>query len=337
VAARTAFVTGGSGFIGGALLRHLRDEGWRVRALARSDRSAATVAELGAEAVRGDLDGVDAMAHGAEGCEMAFHAAAFVREWGTREEFERGNVEGTRNALSACRQAGVRRFVHVGTEAALLAGQPLVDADESEPLRPDSKARYSATKALAERAVRDANGDGFETVVIRPRFVWGRGDTSVLPGIVETIEQGRFAWIGGGRHRTSTTHVDNVVHGLLLGAERAPPGGVYFVTDGEAVVFRDFVTELVRTQGIEPPERSIPRPIARVMAAASEGAWRALRRKGPPPLTRFAYWAAALDCTIDISRARRDLGYEPVVSIEDGLAELRSAGSSRTTGSSRSV
>ena len=132
----------------------------------------------------------------------------------------RGNVEGTQNALEASRGAGVRRFVHVGTEAALLAGEPLVEVDERAPLRFDSPALYSETKARAEEAVVEAAGQGFETVVIRPRLVWGPGDTTILPALVEAVKAGRFAWIGGGRHTTSTTHVDNVVEGLLLGAER---------------------------------------------------------------------------------------------------------------------
>ena len=205
MAERTAFVTGGSGFIGGRLIRRLAGDGWRVRALARSDRSAAAVEEAGAEAVRGNLDQVEAMRAGAEGCELAFHAAAFLGDWGRREEFERGNVIGTENALEACRAAGVRRFVHVGTEAALLAGEPLVNVDETAPLRPDSPALYTSTKARAEQAVRAASSDGFETVVVRPRFVWGTGDTTVLPALVEAVNRGRFSWIGGGGHRTSTT------------------------------------------------------------------------------------------------------------------------------------
>src|SRR2546423_2978612 len=221
MAERSAFVTGGSGFIGGRLIRRLVGDGCGVRALARSDRSAAAVEEAGAVAVRGDLDQVEAMRAGAEGCELAFHAAAFVGEWGSRADYERGNVIGTQNALEARRSAGVRRFVHVGTEAALLAGQPLVDADETAPLRPDSPALYPSTKAQAEQAVRGANVDGvFETVVVRPRFVWGVGDTSVLPSLLEAVERGRFSWIGGRGHRTSTPNVDNTVHGLVLGAER---------------------------------------------------------------------------------------------------------------------
>jgi nucleoside-diphosphate-sugar epimerase len=329
---KTAFVTGGSGFIGGRLIRRLVSEGWSVRALARSPSAAEKVREAGAEAVEGDLERLGHMRSGAEGCSHAFHAAAHLGEWGSRAEFERINVVGTRNVLDACRDAGVNRFIHIGTEAALLAGRPLVNVNEDEPLRPDSKAPYAATKAMAEQAVRDANDDGFETVVVRPRLVWGRGDTTVLPNLIRAIETGRFSWIGGGRHLTSTTHVDNTVHGLMLGAERGKAGGVYFVTDGEPVVFRDFVTELVGTQGVEIPDRNMPAALARFSAGACEAAWRTLPLRGVPPVTRIAVWLSSLETTIDISRARTELGYEPVRTADEGMRELRETAATVITG-----
>ena len=320
------FVTGGSGFIGGRLIERLRGDGHSVRALARSDAAAARVSERGGEPVPGDLSSVQAMRDGAAGCETAFHAAAALGDWGKREEFERGNVEGTANALRACADAGVRRFVHVGTEAALLAGQPLVNVDETAPLRPDSPALYSSTKARAEQLVLDANREGFETVVVRPRFVWGRGDTTLLPQLVELARSGRFAWIAGGHHRTSTTHVENTVEGLVLGAMRGKPGNAYFVTDGEPVVFRTFVSELLSTQAVDPPSRSVPGPVAHTLAVGGETAWRLLPLPGRPPLTRFAYWVSAQECTIKIDKARAELGYAPVRTIADGLRELQEAG-----------
>ena len=321
-----AFVTGASGFIGGALTRSLIGDGWRVRALARSDGAAAQASALGAEPVAGDLKDAEAIQAGAEGCSLAFHAAAVLGEWGSRDEFERGNVGGTENALACCAAAGVGRFVHVGTEAGLLAGQPLVRVDEQAPLRTDSPALYASTKARAEIAVREANRQGFETVVVRPRLVWGVGDTTILPSLVGAVESGRFAWIGGGRHLTSTTHVDNAVHGLRLGAERGRAGGAYFVTDGEPVVFREFVTELLATQGVEAPDRTLPPPLAHAIAVAGETAWRLLPLRGQPPLTRFAYWFATQEATIDISLARQELGYAPARTIAEGMAELRGAG-----------
>jgi nucleoside-diphosphate-sugar epimerase len=321
--ARSAFVTGGSGFIGGGLIRRLVNDGWSVRALARSDTAEQTVAELGAEPARGELGDVDSIAAGAEGCELAFHLAAHLGDSGAWEDFERGNVEGTNNTLEGCARAGVRRFVHCGTEAALMAGQPLVQVDETAPLRPDSPAPYPATKAKAEQAVRDANREGFETVVLRPRFVWGAGDTTLLPAMVSMVEAGRFVWVGGGGQLTATTQVENVVEGLVLAADKGAPGEAYFVTDGEPVVFREFVSAMLKTQDVEPPGRTMPNWLGRTVAAVSEPAWRWLPLPGRPPLARFTYWILTQECTIDDSKARRELGYAPIVTREQGLAELR--------------
>jgi nucleoside-diphosphate-sugar epimerase len=234
-------------------------------------------------------------------------------------------VQGTRNALEASRRAGVRRFVHVGTEAALMAGDPLVDVDETAPLRPDSKALYPATKAQAEMAVREANGADLETVVVRPRLVWGVGDTTIMPGLAEAVRAGRFRWINGGRHLTATTHVENTVEGLWLGATKGRPGEAYFVTDGEPVVFREFISDLLATQRLEIPDKDAPAAVARLAGPVLEGLWGVMRRTSPPPITRLTYWLSAQECTIDISKARSELGYAPVKTRSEGMQELEEA------------
>jgi nucleoside-diphosphate-sugar epimerase len=283
------------------------------------------VREAGAEAARGSLEDPGSLESAARGAEYAFHAAAKLGDYGDWKEFRAVNVGGTRHLIKACRTAGVRRLVHVGTEAALLRGQPLVAADERTPLAFDSRAPYSATKAAAEAAVIEANGGGLETVVVRPRFVWGVGDTTLLPIIAAMVRAGRFRWIGGGRHLTSTTHVDNTVEGLVLGAERGRPGNAYFVTDGSPVVFREFLTALLATQGVQAPEGDVPLRVARAAAAVGETAWRVLPLPGTPPVTRFSVWASGMECTIDDTKAREQLGYRPVMTRDHGLTAMQAA------------
>jgi nucleoside-diphosphate-sugar epimerase len=176
---------------------------------------------------------------------------------------------------------------------------------------------------MAEEVVLNAGTPGFETVIVRPRFVWGPGDTTLLPRLVYVVRSGMFAWIGGGQHLTDVTHVANVVEGLVLAAERGAPGGIYFVTDGEPVVFREFVSELLRTQGVEAPSRSFPKPVAGALAAIGETAWRLLRLRSAPPLPWLAYWVASQECTINISRARGELGYKPIMTRAAGMTQLR--------------
>jgi nucleoside-diphosphate-sugar epimerase len=319
-----AFVTGGSGFIGGGLLRRLAADGVQVTALARSDASAEKVRALGAEPFVADLNGD--LTPGLEGCDVAYHAAAKVEQWGPWEEFQAATIDGTRNAVEACRDAGVKRFVHVGTEAALVDGNALVNADETWPLKPDSRAYYPRSKARAEQLVVAANGDGgMETVVLRPRFVWGPGDTTLLPAIVDLIRSGKFSWVGGGGNLTSTAHVDNVVEGMVLAAAKGRGGEAYFVTDGDPLPFKEMITAMVATDGVTPGKRNVPAGVAKAAAAVAEGVWRTLRLKGEPPITRLAVWNSALECTVSDAKARAELGYEPVISRKDGLAALSSS------------
>jgi nucleoside-diphosphate-sugar epimerase len=143
--------------------------------------------------------------------------------------------------------------------------------------------------------------------------------------MIRMIDAGRFAWIGGGGNVTATTHVGNVVEGLALAAQKGRPGEAYFVTDGEPAVMREFVTELLATQGVEPPDRTLPAWLAGAIATGSEAAWRLLPLPGSPPLNRFSYWLLTQECTIDIAKARRELGYDPIVSKQEGMEELRAA------------
>src|SRR6185436_3545111 len=228
---------------------------------------------------RGDLDDRAAMQIGMKGADVAIHAAAHVAEHGPLAEFMRVTVTGTENALAAALAAGVPRFVHVSTEAVLADGNPIVRADETRPRTTRPAGPYPLSKGLAEERVLAANRDGLATVIVRPRFIWGAGDTNLIPRIVELVKRGRFGWIGGGRYLTSTCHVDNVVEGILLAAERGGPGEIYFLTDGEPVEFRAFLTQVLATYGADPGDRSVPRWLARTVAALT--GW--MKR---PPVTR---------------------------------------------------
>jgi len=315
---KRAFVTGGSGFVGGRVIRQLRTRGVEVAALARSARSASVVEALGATAVRGDLDDRAAMQAGMAGADVMIHAAAHVAEHGPLAEFLRVTVTGTENVLAAAHAAKVPRLIHVSTEAVLADGKPIIAADETRPRTTRPAGPYPLSKVLAEERVLAANRDGLATIIVRPRFIWGAGDTNLIPKIVETVKRGRFGWIGGGHYPTSTCHVDNVVEGILLAAERGRPGEIYFLSDGEPADFRDFLTQVLATYGVDPGARSIPRWLARATAALT--GW-----MKQPPVTRTAIALIGHEVTVVDAKARRDLGYTSHVSREQGLAEMRGA------------
>ncbi len=318
-------VTGGSGFVGRALIRTLRERGDTVRALARSPAAEKAVSAAGAEPVSGDLEDEAALSEGMQGASLVIHAAAKVELWGRREDFLRITVGGTERVIAAARAAGVGRLVHVSTEAVLAGGSALAGVDERTPLPENPVGLYPLSKGLAEQRARAANDATLTTVVVRPRLIWGRDDSVLLPGLIAAMKSGAWFWFGGGRHPTSTCHVRNVCAGTLLAAERGRGGEVYFLTDGEPVEFRDFVTRMVRTQGVEPPAREAPLWLGDGLARASEALWRALPLRGEPPLTRTAMNLFFREVTIRSDKAARDLGYAPPVSIEQGLAELAAA------------
>jgi nucleoside-diphosphate-sugar epimerase len=321
---RTVFVTGGSGFLGGALLDALAERGETARALARSAAAEAAVAGRGATPVRGGLADLDAMAAGMRGAELVVHCAARLTGWTDGAELHRTNVDGTRTVLQAARSAGVPRLVLVSTEQVVLGDRPLVDADESWPYPARWPGPYARTKAEAEQLVLAASTPELATVAVRPRLVWGRGDPTLLPALLAGARSGRLRWVDGGEHLTSTTHVRNAVEGILAAADRGRGGQAYFVTDGRPLPFREFATGLLATQGVPAPTGTVSGRVARAAAGGTGVLWRALPLPGRPPLDLTAVRVVGETCTLRDDRARRELGYEGQVSREQGLAELRS-------------
>ena len=298
------FVTGGSGFIGRALVRRLVAEGHSVRVLVRSEASADVVKRLAAEPVRGELTDPETWGDGVAGSEVLFHLAAETDVNADRARQWDVTVAGTQAAVDAARAAGVPHFVHCGSEAALLAGQPLVEVDETAPLRPDSEGAYCAAKAAAEAIVLDAGAPGFVTVSVRPRFVWGP-ESFLIDGLVEAAKTGSLAWIEGGHHTTNVTFVDNVVEGLILGWRRGRSGQAYFVTDRERADLRDFLETLFDLYGVH---ASIPELDADTAA-----------RVVPVPVR----WFLGQECTLRTEKAQAELGYAPIVSRTAGLDATR--------------
>lgn len=317
------FITGASGFVGGAAARTLIDAGHRISAMSRSDASDAVIRAIGAEPVRCDLQTV-APAH-LNGADAVVHAAAFVEAWGPPEAWYQANVLGTQAMLAAARGAGVKRFIHIGTEAAICHGQSVHGADENYPLAPDSPYPYCETKALAELQVVAAQTPDFTTIVLRPRFIWGPGDKTLLPAIAAMAKAGKFVWINHGKARTSTTHIDNLCHAIDLALTRGDGGQAYFVLDSGEITLKAMITALAETVGLRLPDTSAPGWLLRGIATLAEIAWRSLGLAGAPPLTRHVVMVMSCDCVLDGRKAAAGLGYAPIVTREAGLGAMRAS------------
>lgn len=320
-----AFVTGGSGFVGRNLIPYLVEHGWEVRALARSPEAGAAVRASGAEPATGDITSSEGLADNVRGCDAAFHAAAWADDWGDPAVAWNANVVGTERMLTAAREAGVKRFVHVSTEA-VLVGAPIVRATEDWPYPTRSLGLYTWTKREAEKLAKAASAPGFDVMVVRPRLIWGKGDTTLTPRFVEAAKSGTLKWLSGGRYLTSTCHVRNCCEGMLKAAEKGAPGEIYFLTDGEPVAFREIISALLKKEGVDADAiGSIPAFLAHASSIAMDAAWRLLRLKGRPPLPHASFHLMGEEVTVVDAKARKELGYAGEVTIAAGLAEIPQA------------
>jgi nucleoside-diphosphate-sugar epimerase len=312
---RRVFVTGGSGFVGSHLLRRLRQENIETVALARSASTSEQIASSGARVVVGDLGEPASLRQSMAGCDTVFHLGAYLPDWDYDKAY-RVNVEGTRALLECARQAGVRRVVYVSGTGVMVGHGPVHNVDEDVPRGPQVGV-LSATRILSEELAVSASSADLETVVVRFPYVWGQGDT-LRPVLARLVRSGKFRWIGGGRHLVSICHVRNAVSGLLLAATQGRPGSIYWIADDDVMPFRDFVRAQLAVDRLTPPDRSISRAMAAVMPTLSR--WAGARR--PPLLTPTVARFLGQEITVDASRARRELGYKPLVSWEQGLAAL---------------
>lgn len=320
-----ALVTGATGFVGGWLASELVSRSFRVRALSRRTTGLEALERLGVEVVHGDLADRAALVRAASGMDVVFHAAGRVSDWGPREAFLAANAEGTRNVVAACREAGVKRLVHLGSLTVLgLPRDGRAVSEETPPAPPIPGDFYTESKLAAERIVREAHGaGGLATTVVRPGAIWGPGDPNVVPRIVRLLRRGAMPYVGGGTNLLGLTHVENLVSGLLLAAgSEAAAGELYHVTDGEEVTAREAVDAIADALGVARPRVSLPYPVVLGAAALVEGTARALRLRRPPPLTRYGVRFVSCHARYDSGKARRELGYAPVVTFREGVKAL---------------
>lgn len=320
-----ALVTGGGGFLGGAIVRRLVARGDAVRSFARGEYP--ELAGLGVEVVRGDLSDAAALAAAAQGCDVVFHVAAKAGVWGPYAEYFRANVTGTENVVAACRAHGVRRLVYTSSPSVVFDGRDMEGVDESVPYPDHYHTAYPQTKALAEKLVLGANGAELATVSLRPHLIWGPGDPHLVPRIVARARAGRLRRIGNRPNLVDTVYIDNAAYAHLLAADHLAPGApvagkAYFITQGEPLPLWDMINRILAAAGLPPVTKSVPAGMAYAAGWLCETVYGLLRLRAEPPMTRFVARELATAHWFNIDAARRDLGYRPAVSLEEGLKRL---------------
>ncbi|MFY2763883.1 2-alkyl-3-oxoalkanoate reductase [Arenimonas sp. MALMAid1274] len=320
-------VTGGAGFLGQALCAGLVAQGHEVTSFQRSHSTALDA--MGVRQVRGDLADAAAVTAAFAGQQAIFHNAAKAGAWGSYDSYFQANVVGTRNVLAAMRQHGIPTLVYTSTPSVTHSGRtPVEGGNEADtPYGHGFKAPYPATKLVAEREVLAANDATLATVALRPRLIWGPGDTQLLPRLAERARAGRLRFIDGGHNRMDTTYIDNAAQAHLDAFAALRPGAAcagraYFISNGEPRPVRQIVNDMLAAAGVPPVTGEVPYAVAYAAGALLEPVWKLLRLGGEPPMTRFLAEQLSTPHWYDISAAARDFGYLPRVSTAEGLQRL---------------
>ncbi|APW63088.1 NAD-dependent epimerase/dehydratase family protein [Paludisphaera borealis] len=322
---RPVLVTGGGGFLGSAVVALLRAKGQAVRTLTR--RHYSQLDALGAEQIQGDIADAGVVARAVEGCDAVFHVAAKAGLWGPEHEYRRTNVQGTKNVVDACRAHGVRKLIYTSSPSVIFSGKDLEGVDESIPYPDHYEAAYPRTKAEAEKLVRKANDGALATVVLRPHLIWGPGDNNILPRVFARARARRLFRIGRRNPLIDLTYIDNAASAHILAADRldvgsAVAGKVYFIAQGQPVPVWDMINRFLDIAHLPPVKRTVPKSLAVALGRAFEVCYGVLRLSGEPRMTRFLAHELSTAHWYNLDAARRDLGYAPHVSIEEGLRRL---------------
>lgn len=320
-------VTGGGGFLGSAISRQLLARGDQVVALQRS--AAADLAALGAEIVRGDICDLPLLLAAAKGCDAIIHTAGKAGVWGKYEDYHRINVEGTEQVLQTCRKLAIPTLVHTSSPSITHVGQDIEGGDESMPIATEFLSPYPATKAAAELLVLDANSEQLLTTALRPHLIWGPGDPHILPRLAASVRNGRLA-LPGADKVIDTVFVENAAQAHVLALDELQgrarcAGRPYYISNDEPMRQADIIPMLLDAIGIQATVRPIPAGLARKAGAVFEFIWKVLRIKSEPPITRFSADQLSTSHWYNISASQRDFGYQPEISIAQGLEILRAS------------
>ncbi len=320
-----ALITGGGGFLGGWIVRKLTARGDEVRTINRS--AYPWLEEFGVDARRGDIADADAVHDAVKGVDIVFHVAAKAGVWGPDEDYHAANVKGTRNVLDACRKHGVTKLVHTSTPSVIHDGTDQEGVDESAPYAQRFLCAYPATKARAEQNVLAANNPQLSTVALRPHLVWGPHDNHLVPRLLERGRAGKLRRVGTRDCLIDATYVENAADAHIQAADRLGPGAPcagkpYFIANDEPIVVWELIDRILAAGGVQPVARTIAPSIAYAVGAALEAYYDLIGREEEPPMTRFVAKQLATSHWFDLTAAKRDLGYDPQVSTDEGLERL---------------
>lgn len=316
-------LTGGTGFLGRHLARRLLDRGHDVTLMGRDFAPAQDLVARGARPVSVELRDRDAVQAACAGQDAIFHVGAKSEPWGKPAEFHAINVGGTAAVVAGCRRHGVRRLIYVSSPSVVFDGADQIDAVETTPYPTHFASVYSLTKKLGEDAVNAARGE-LETVILRPKAIFGPGDRALLPRLIAAARRGRLPQIGDGKNLVDLTYVENVAQALVLALDSPVAAGrTYTITNDEHPALWDMIRAMLLHLHLTTQLRRIPLGVALAVATTMEAS--AAITGSEPTLTRYSALILARTQTYNITAAKRDLGYAPQISLSTGIAKTLEA------------
>ena len=318
-------VTGGGGFVGLALVRRLVKLGFEVSTFSR--KIYPEHQKLGVKIFQGNLVNSVEIERACKGMDTVFHIAAKVGMWGLYSDFYKNNVIGTENVIKACKNNRVNNLIFTSSASVVFDGSNLEGVEESVEYPKNPVSNYTATKAIAEQLVINANSNSFKTISLRPHLVWGLGDTQLVPGILKRAKTGRLRKIGRKDFLTDNTYIDNLIEAQFLALKMLNNksevcGKPFFITNDEPVLVWDFINSILQSAGIPPVHKTIPKFLALFVAGLFEKTHRIFHLKTEPYITRFAIHELCTHHWFNISAAKKLLGYSPQINFKTGMERL---------------
>ena len=317
---KTVLVTGATGFLGKYVIEELVEHGYQIRAFGRNSKVGRSLENSSVSFFQGDLTKADDVLEACKGMDLVVHAGALSTVWGPWEDFYQANVLGTKYVLEGCRQTGIQRLVYVSSPSIYAAPKDQLAIKESDAPEENNLNNYICSKLASEKLFKDY--PDVPSIILRPRGLFGIGDTSILPRVINLSQKIGIPLIGDGRQLMDMTCVENVALAIRLAWE-APDakGEVYNITNGEPRAFRDLLEESLTGLGYPIKYRKLPAALLSGIASSLEFLYKTLNLKGEPALTLYTYYLLRYSQTLDISKAEKDLGYHPKISISEGIEQ----------------
>ncbi len=337
---KQVFVTGAGGFLGKAICRLLRLANINVTGFARGSYPELT--QMGVNMVQGDITDFVRLKEAMQSCDLVFHVAAKAGVWGSKEEYFKPNVQGAINIIRACQELAITRLVYTSTPSVTFAGIDEADIDETQPYADKFLNYYAESKARAEQLVLAASVKGdqsagttnsslqsLKTVALRPHLIWGPNDPHLVPRVLDRARAGKLKLVGKEDKLVDTIFVDNAAYAHILAAIELSKshsqclGKAYFISNDEPITMAAMLNKILNCVDLPPVTKRVPSRVAYAAGATLEFFYNVLNKKQEPIMTRFVAKQLSTSHYFDISAAKNDLGYTPLISIEEGMELLK--------------